>query len=271
MQTHRRSDLNTSPDRALSIIDLFSPDRSSWTVEEAARELKLSESTAYRYFRSLSASGLIFSVRPGQYLLGPGIIQYERRLRISDPLSRHSRPVLRGLVAHYSMPGVVFISRIFRQHVMSMFETQLSKVPMDISYDRGRPMPLFAGAPALVILAYMPIRTVQRMFTVRPERAAPGTDIEEWLQLKRQMRRIRQVGYCMDRSQIDSGISYISVALGGQSNDIVGSLTLATDASVATEAFCAEAVARLHSADMAIASSIAAELAVEDARLGRPR
>ncbi len=270
VQLHRRSDANTSPDRALSIIDLFSPDRSSWTVEEAARELNLSESTAYRYFRSLSASGLIFSVRPGQYLLGPGIIQYERRLRISDPLSRHARPVLRDLAAQYSMPGVVFISRIFREHVMSMFEAQLSKIPMDISYDRGRLMPLFAGAPALAILAYTPIRTVQRMFTLRSERGAPRNDIDVWLQLKRQMRRIRQVGYSIDRSQIDPGISYISVALGGQNNDIVGSLTLATEAAVATETFCEEAVARLHSADRVIASAMAAELAAEDARLGRP-
>ena len=50
-----------------------------------------------------------------------------------------------------------------------------------------------------------------------------------------------KLAYSIDRSQTDAGISYISVALGGQSNDIVGSLTLATDTSVATEAFCEEA------------------------------
>ena len=78
----------TSSDKTLSVMDLFTPERPEWTVDEACIALGQSESTVYRYFRSLVAAGLIFSIRPGRYLLGPGIVHYDRQLRTSDPLQR---------------------------------------------------------------------------------------------------------------------------------------------------------------------------------------
>jgi DNA-binding IclR family transcriptional regulator len=261
----------TSPDKVLSIIDLFSPERPSWTVDEAAAELGLSESTAYRYFRSLSACGLVFTVRPGHYLLGPGIIQYERRLRISDPLIRHAQPVMAELAAQYSVPGVTFISRMFRQHVMSMYEVPLAKQALTISYDRGRLMPMFVGAPAMAILAFSPIRNVQRAFMQRPDRGSPAADRKDWLDVKREMRRVRQVEHAVDRSQVDQGIAYLSVPLRGQADEVIGSLTLACAEELAGTAFCEQTIARLHAANTTIKQGVGAEMAAEDARRGRSR
>ena len=93
----RRSRRETSSDKTLSVMDLFTPERPEWTVEDACAALGQSESTVYRYFRSLSASGLIFSIRPGRYLLGPGIVHYDRQLRLSDPLLRAAEPTFREI------------------------------------------------------------------------------------------------------------------------------------------------------------------------------
>ena len=129
----------------LSVIDLFTPEEPEWTVERACAVMGQSESTVYRYFRSLAAVGLIFSIRPGRYLLGPGIIHYERQLRISDPLIRAAQPAMVEMAAEYAGPGLIFVSRIYRDSVMTTHEHRIGAEPFsEGTFARGRLRPAVA-------------------------------------------------------------------------------------------------------------------------------
>ncbi|QJU55665.1 helix-turn-helix domain-containing protein [Herbiconiux sp. KACC 21604] len=212
----------TSSDRMLSVMDLFTPEKPEWTVEEACAVLGQSESTVYRYFRSLSAAGLIFSVRAGRYLLGPGIVHFDRQLRTSDPLIRATEPGILEIAAQYSEPGMLFISRIHRDYLMTMHEHRLGSSPFpEGPYDRGKLAPPFAGAPALAIHSFAEVRMVRSIF-----RATGGSD-DEWLEMKRAMRAIRANGYAADVGGEDDGIVYVSVPLKRADFGIAGSLTIA--------------------------------------------
>ena len=156
MDTTGAARRETSSDKTLSIMDLFTPERPEWTIEDIMAELDLSHSTAYRYVRSLVSVGLVFSARPGRYLLGPGIIHYDRQFRLADPLIQAAQPILRSLASELESPGLLFIGRVYRDHIMSMLEQRLGVLEFASSYDRGRFMPLYVGAPPLVILAHLP-------------------------------------------------------------------------------------------------------------------
>ncbi|WP_449487308.1 helix-turn-helix domain-containing protein [Streptomyces griseorubiginosus] len=146
----------TSSDRMLSVMDLFTPEQPEWTVEQACVAMGQSESTVYRYFRSLAAVGLIFSIRPGRYLLGPGIIHYERQLRLSDPLIRAAEPAVVKMAAEYAEQGLIFLSRIYRDSVMTTHEHRISAEPFpEGAFGRGRLAPLFRGAPGLALLSFL--------------------------------------------------------------------------------------------------------------------
>jgi DNA-binding IclR family transcriptional regulator len=214
----------TSSDKTLSIMDLFTSARPEWTIEAMAAELHLSTSTVYRYVRSLMSAGLVLSVRPGRYLLGPGIVHYERQLRLADPLIRAAQPILRNLAGEFPPPGVLFIGRAHHGHVMSMLEQSLGFSEFATSYDRGRFMPLYRGAPALAILAHQPIRNLKRGF-LNAHHDSPDA-AESWRQLKRQLRITRSQGYSLDAGTIDGQTAYISVPLLQLDGGVAGSLTL---------------------------------------------
>jgi DNA-binding IclR family transcriptional regulator len=205
-------------------MDLFTPSKSEWTIEEMVAQLGLSHSTVYRYLRSLLSVGLVFSVRPGHYLLGPGIIHYDRLFRLADPLIDAAQPVLRSLASEFDMSGVLFIARIFRSHLMSMLEQRLGLAEFMNSYDRGRFMPLYQGAPPLVILAYMPIRNLKRAFMEAHQ--ASADPLAEWLQFRRELRITRRRGYAIDHGAIDQHAVYISVPLFQMDGGVAGSLTI---------------------------------------------
>jgi DNA-binding IclR family transcriptional regulator len=212
----------TSSDRTLSVIDLFTPEEPEWTVERACAVLGQSESTVYRYFRSLVAVGLIFSVRPGRYLLGPGIIHYERQLRMSDPLIRAAHPTMETLGAEFAGPGLIFLSRIYRDSVMTMHEHRIGAEPFsDGTFARGRLAPLFQGAPGLALLSFLEVRTVRALH----QRAGPGD--AEWLDYKRRMRTVRKLGYAVGLEDPDPGVLHVSVPLKHDDLGIAGSLSLA--------------------------------------------
>ena len=106
-------------DRALSVLWLFAGDQSEWTVEAAARELALSQSTAYQYVRSLVDCGLLSTYKPGRYVVGPGIIQLDRQTRQRDPLILAARQEMDELSASLSgADDVVLLCRLYKLTVM---------------------------------------------------------------------------------------------------------------------------------------------------------
>lgn len=239
-EMHRQE---TSSDRMLSVMDLFTPDRPEWTVEQACAVMGHSESTVYRYFRSLATVGLIFSIRPGRYLLGPGIIHYERQLRVSDPLIRAAQPAILELAKEYVEPGLIFVSRIYRDSVMTTHEHQIGTEPFPNGvFARGLLAPLFGGAPGLAILSFLEVRAARSMYQ-RVESDASG-----WLEIKRRMRAVRARGYATDVDDPDHGVLHVSVPLKQDALGIAGSLSLALasrsdNATVTERAYAQLAVA----------------------------
>lgn len=212
----------TSSDKTLSVMDLFTPERPEWTVEEACVALGQSESTVYRYFRSLTAAGLIFSIRQGRYLLGPGIVHYDRQLRASDPLLRAAESTFLDIAGEYAGPGSVFISRIYRDQVMAMHEHRLGAAPFpEGTFARGKLAPLFCGAPAFAMLSFMQVRAVRTMF-----QKTGGSDTE-WLDIKRRMRTIRTLGYAVSLNDPDPEVLIVAAPLMQEGGGIAGSLCLA--------------------------------------------
>jgi len=227
----------------LSVMDLFTPEQPEWTVEQACAVMGQSESTVYRYFRSLAAVGLIFSIRPGRYLLGPGIIHFERQLRISDPLIRVAQPVIVEMAAEYAGPGVIFVSYMYRDSVMTAHEHRIGAEPFpEGAFARGRLAPLFRGAPGLALLSFLEVRTVRSIY----QRVEPGD--AEWLDFKRRMRAVRALGYAVSVDDPDPGVLHVSVPLKQDGLGIAGSLSIALANGPDTAAAIDETAARLLSA-----------------------
>src|SRR6516164_10027572 len=92
------ADSQSSFERMLGLLDLFTPSASVRPVTDLVNYLGTSRSTSYRYIKALHAAGLIEAVANGRYVLGPRIVEFDRQIRMSDPLYKGGAQVLRPLV-----------------------------------------------------------------------------------------------------------------------------------------------------------------------------
>ena len=222
-------------DRVLAVLGLFTLEEPVWTVEAAARRLGLSSSTAYGYVRSLVDAGLLVAAKSGRYTVGPAVISLDRLTRRHDALVRAAQPGM-GRLAGLGDGGVVaLLCRSFRLQVMCVDQCSTGRPGFAISYERGRPMPLYAGAASKAILAHLPPRTLRKLWTAEGATITAsglGADLPAF---RGALRDLRRQGVAVTRGEIDIGLVGVSapVFAGGE---VAGSLGVVASA----EALAAE-------------------------------
>jgi DNA-binding IclR family transcriptional regulator len=229
----------SSGDRLLMALALFTIECPQWTVEAAAEKLVVSAQTAYRYFKQLTAAGLITPVAGASYTLGPAIIQMERQIQATDPMLIAARTVMVDLIQHAVEGSTAILCRLFHDRVMCMHQV-MSRGPQEpVSYERGRLMPLYRGATAKIILAHLPTRTLKSLFAhdgAAVSAAGLGSSFDEF---RRALAAIRRAGICVTRGEVDHGRTGIGAPIFDRDGAVLGSLSLALPSARVDEALIA--------------------------------
>lgn len=239
-----------SPDRTISVLKLFTLERSEWTVEDAAVALHVSTSSAYRYFAALTDAGLLTTVASGRYILGPAIIQYDRQIQLTDPLLRIAKPVMADIMRFAPADSTVLLCRIFRETVLCIHQAAEADSRSSVSYERGRPMPLFKGATSKIILAHLPSRDLRRLFETHRAQIGAARLGDGWEAFRGSMARMRKAGHAVTHAEVDPERIGIAAPILDDHRRVLGSL------SYVIPAFEERAVARLASLAAAAAREI---------------
>lgn len=247
--------MNTA-NRLLGVLSLFTVERSEWTVEEAAKEIDVSISTAYRYFRDLCKVGLLDPFSGGKYILGPAVIENDRKIRLTDPLIKAGRPAMQRLVDRSGSIGVALLCRIYRNCVMCVHQEARILPENSVGYERGRPMPMFRGASSKVIFANLSSRTARWFFEKYPEEIAAAGLGPDWETIKVNLRRIRRAGLHITRGEVDSGRVGIAAPVFGPDKNVIGSITMAIPHNEATPQFIANISALVQAAGREIDAAL---------------
>ena len=217
----------SSGDRLLSVLGLFTVEQPRWTVDDAARQLGVSGPTAYRYFKRLTGAGLISPVSGASYTLGPAIIQMDRQIQISDPMLRAARDVMRDLIPRAGDGSALLLCRLFHDRVMCVHQVLGRGPQAPVSYERGRLMPLFRGATAKIILAYLPPRSLKPMFEQNAAEIADAGFGKNWDEFKSQLAALRSAGVAVSHSEVDPGRVGVGAPLFDRDRNVLGSLSFA--------------------------------------------
>ncbi|MFC7514595.1 IclR family transcriptional regulator [Herbaspirillum sp. GCM10030257] len=219
-------------DRSLSVLKLFTLDNPVWTVEEIAKELQVSMSTAYRYVLALEEVGLVTTASTGKYVLGPAIIKLDRQIQLTDPLLRVARPVMEKISTFAPDGAVVLLCRSFGDSVLCMHQVHTKGPQPLISYERGRPMPLFRGATSRIILAYQPLRLLKEFYSTHQDEIRESSLGESWDDFRANMAKLRKTGHVVSRGEIDPGRIGIAAALLNDDKHAIGSISYVVPSAV---------------------------------------
>jgi len=233
-------------------------ERPEWTVEAAARELNLSQSTAYQYFRSLVDARLVAAYKTGRYRLGPSIIEFDRQTRRLDPLIRSAQPSMRALTGSVDFAGMALLCRVYGATVMCVDQVGELPAPFAVSYERGRPMPLYRGSASKVILAHLPLRWLRRHYAREHTAIAAAGLGEDWKTFTAQLRKLRRSEVCVTRGELDLGLLGVSAPVFGAEGEILGSIGLVVSAQevAAREHLLEQLTAAVKSAGAEVTSAL---------------
>jgi DNA-binding IclR family transcriptional regulator len=223
----QRYDKSRMTERALGILTLFSLERPTWSAEAMASEMGVSISSAYRFIARLEALGLISTAKPGEYVLGPAIIQYDRQIQLTDPLLTAARPVMAELAAFAPPGSVMLLCRSFGETVLCVHQVLGPGPAGHVSYERGRPIPLFRGGASKAILAHIPSRILKRLYLQHAEEIAASGLGDSWTNFKAALAQLRKTGFVVSRGELDPGRVGISMPLFDDDRRAIGSISYA--------------------------------------------
>jgi DNA-binding IclR family transcriptional regulator len=213
---------DTSITRVLGILDLFTPDASVWTVDMLMDRLRLARATVYRYVRALCDAGFLVPVAGAGYVLGPRFIEFDRSIRLADPLLQIVPPVMAEL--RDTVKGAQLLCAFYGLRVLSVLQDKTDP-NITMSMERGRPFPLFQGSPSRVILANLPTYQLRNLaLNHQREIAAAGLG-ENWTEFRDGLRAIRRAGYFAG-SDIDKALIGISAPIFHAPGAVTASLCL---------------------------------------------
>lgn len=204
-------------DRVLQVLAVLAQQGQAMAAPELMERTGLARSTLYRQLARLKRWGFVLE-RDGMYAPGPLSLQLALGFDLASHLVRLARPGMQEL-AQQSQESVGLIVAVNDQAIcLDMVESQQS---LRCSFEKGRSVPLRAGASAKCVLAHLP---ESMRAAVLDTQWGPGTPSRQLAQ--EELDAIRQAGFAVSAGEVDAGVWGCSVPLFGASRQAKGAITL---------------------------------------------
>jgi DNA-binding IclR family transcriptional regulator len=253
--------------RYVSVLRLFDEEHSEWTVSQIAAALAVPASTVYRTVREMLAAEFLEPTTEAHYRLGARFIEFDRLVRVTDPLYREGTAVLRDVVVQARVPCVAILARLYDDTVMCIADYRATEDSVYTSYERGRPRPLTRGATSKVILAQLPPRRLVKLLDNTSKKAGPSAKNES--KFRDELVGIRKRGYAITRGEVDKHVVGIAAPVSVPERALTGSISLVVPAAILDETLERRLVHLVVSSAKLLTSELTAQ--VKPARSGSAR
>ncbi len=214
--------MNSSFAKGLSILDFFQEGRISAHLDDIVEALGTSKATTYRYLGTLCDAGLLAPMAGGVYVLGPRIIELDRLIRTSDPLLKFGSKVMQEVSSRRKLN--MLLASYYRDSIMCV-DIAWPDASIPAAFERGKPMSLFRGAMAKIILANLSTyqqRNMMLRYTSEMRSAGFG---ETWPEFRTLVANLAKQGYAITRAEMLAGAGGISAPIFDPDDKVMGSIT----------------------------------------------
>ena len=220
---------NSTADRALDILGMFSDDRAVVSGTEVADHLGTSRSTAYRYVQSLVANQFLEEAPGGGFRLGLRVLELARVARRGYGLSEIAAPVMERLAAETRES--VLLTRRSGDLVVCVDRAESAAHAVRISYERGSVLPVNAGASALALLAWADQAETRALLERTHLTAFTPVTLTNVDSVMARLEEIRRLGYSVTRGELDNEVLGIAAPIRDDSGAVVAAVSVAAIAS----------------------------------------
>lgn len=215
---------NSTADRTLDILGMFSQDRLRITARQVADEFGVARSTAYRYLQTLSGEAYIEEDPDRGFRLGIKVFSLARLARQSYGLSTVAIPILRDLAA--GTGETALLTRRSGNNVVCLEREESTEHLLRLSYERGSLMAVNAGASALVLLAWEDPDVLRVLLATAPLPSFTAETITDLDKLAERLTTIREQGYAVTRGELDVDALGIAAPVRDEYGRVVAGLSI---------------------------------------------
>jgi IclR family acetate operon transcriptional repressor len=212
-------------DRAVAILDAFTPDRPQLGVSEIARITGLSRSTVHRLLVTLRRHELVQQVRDGtNYALGPHLLRLAHIAFGSVNLQKIARPIMEGL--RDECDETVGLHGRLGPTMRTVLDQAESSQPLRRTYTEiGQAIPIYQGAPGKVLLAFSSPELQEKVLAGKLDAATPRT-ITDPDKLRAELERTHRNGYALSFEERVAGTSTVAVPIANHTGAVVAALSV---------------------------------------------
>ncbi len=212
-----------SLERGIDILFLFSNEQPSLSVEEIAHSIGVPRGTAYRFVMTLRKKGLVErDSRSGYYRLGLKLLELQSTIQHRMDLEALSTPFLEELA---KISGETVQLTVISSDRGICIYVEESQSTLRVAPERGRILPLHAGASVQAILAFLTQEERSRICSGPLEQFTPHT-ITDHEKLEKRLERIREQGYAITSEEVFIGGLGIAAPIFNRDHRVIASVSV---------------------------------------------
>ncbi|WP_064077524.1 IclR family transcriptional regulator [Prescottella equi] len=208
MVESRASGTISSVNRALSLLELLA-ENNGLTVTQLADRLGTGKATAFRLTKTLVERGWAEKDDELRYRLGPGLLSLAPALQVGQEIRGRLRPIMDEL--HDETQETVHLT-ILRGRYVTYIEQLVSPKPVHSVSTLGGRSPAHCVSPGLAQLAVLPDDAVDWTLAA-PLRRYTERSLTNPDDVRKQLERVRSVGYAVNRGAFRAEVGGVGVAV----------------------------------------------------------
>ena len=209
--------------KALRLLRVFSAETPVLTAVELSGRSGLSLSAVYRFLATFREHRLVEVDGAGGFRPGMGLLELAAPLLNALDVRRACLPSLQDLSSATGATAFLTLRRGDRAVCVEKVESDFG---VRVSPEVGGSRPLHAGAPAKILLAFMPPEARDAYLTGSLERTTRHTLVDPSA-LAIHLRRIRSAGYAISQGEFLVGCRAVAVPVRDRYGDVFASLSIA--------------------------------------------
>lgn len=209
-------------ERAVAILNAFTPDEPELGVSDIANRLSLHKSTVHRFVVNLEAAGMLERNRAtNRFRLGLRIFELGSQVLAQMNLWEEAPPFLEGLVRDTGETGHLAIFDAGEAIYIEKVEARRAlRIPSAI----GRGYPAHATSLGKALLAYQPQSVIDAVIDERGLEKCASNTICDRNALLDELSRVREQGFAIDDEEYEEGLRCVGAPVVGHTGTVVAAI-----------------------------------------------
>jgi IclR family KDG regulon transcriptional repressor len=241
--------------KSLKVLELFSPQKREWSVQDMAEMLRYHKSSIQRIVSTLEREGFLKRVQSnrGVYRLGPQVLFLGSIADMSTDLRSVARPIMAQLVKRVQETSYLCI---LEGNQCLYVEKVESSQPIQIIHAVGKRNPLHCTGVGKALMSGMTEQEIRKFVSAGRLKSFTPHTITKVDSLLLEIEQIRKSGVAYDLEELDLGVECVAAPIHNHAGRVVAAVSISGPA----QRFTPEVLPRFEKEVRACARAVSWEL-----------